>query len=415
MLDRSAKAYPLFDDGPTASSARCMRRLYKNSKCSLCVENCPSQAVSLEGPVSLIAERCTNCGVCVGLCPSGVFEPLKEDTSVLLHDIDRCLDGCNELGWACSPLLRDEGRSYSRVVEVPCLARADLSLLLSAVARGARTLYLNTAKCAECVLLEAREPIHKSIENANGIMVALGRDTRVVAVYGFPVPIKRERARYGRLGRGESMSRRAFLSGLRKTTLTSSVRRENSETEQRPLRELIRSSWSSSNRELLLDSLRALGPAPRGASLPKSAPFGQVEINERCDFCGLCALTCPSRALVKAGGAEPGLDFTAALCLGCGLCQEICPEDALVLWDRADADAVMSGESNRPIGFTLEDCEFIGPAGPRRHGLELSMPGGASSNTGGLEELGAPEATEFNRSSKAIGTRSGGSKPLSTD
>ena len=48
--------------------------------------------------------------------------------------------------------------------------------------------------------------------------------------------------------------------------------------------------------------------------------------NEKCTYCGLCALYCPPQCLYDKGDHfEPDLEY----CKGCGICAKECPRDAI--------------------------------------------------------------------------------------
>lgn len=51
-----------------------------------------------------------------------------------------------------------------------------------------------------------------------------------------------------------------------------------------------------------------------------------VVIDSRCTACGLCLMTCPTRALLAAPMRPEVLDHR---CTGCGACLEVCPTDAI--------------------------------------------------------------------------------------
>lgn len=42
--------------------------------CTLCVKNCPFQAITMENKIAVVGMACTNCGVCVETCPFGAIE-----------------------------------------------------------------------------------------------------------------------------------------------------------------------------------------------------------------------------------------------------------------------------------------------------------------------------------------------------
>ncbi|MEG2350048.1 MAG: 4Fe-4S binding protein, partial [Hungatella sp.] len=46
--------------------------------CSICVKNCPFQAITMEGKLAVIGVACTGCGVCVEKCPFQAIEKTEE-------------------------------------------------------------------------------------------------------------------------------------------------------------------------------------------------------------------------------------------------------------------------------------------------------------------------------------------------
>jgi electron transfer flavoprotein alpha subunit len=53
--------------------------------CTLCVKNCPFDAITMENKLAVIGANCTNCGVCVDVCPFDAIE--KTATSMSNVDI----------------------------------------------------------------------------------------------------------------------------------------------------------------------------------------------------------------------------------------------------------------------------------------------------------------------------------------
>ena len=46
--------------------------------CTICVKNCPFNAITMVGKIALIGETCTGCGACVEKCPFKAIEQIKE-------------------------------------------------------------------------------------------------------------------------------------------------------------------------------------------------------------------------------------------------------------------------------------------------------------------------------------------------
>lgn len=58
-----------------ADLGACLRNFWKEADCSKCVEACPSGALLIaSGKVDIDANLCVGCGICAGVCPTGVFK-----------------------------------------------------------------------------------------------------------------------------------------------------------------------------------------------------------------------------------------------------------------------------------------------------------------------------------------------------
>lgn len=50
--------------------------------CSICVKNCPFEAITMENKIAVIGTACTGCGVCVEKCPFKAIEKTEEEREV---------------------------------------------------------------------------------------------------------------------------------------------------------------------------------------------------------------------------------------------------------------------------------------------------------------------------------------------
>jgi ferredoxin len=89
------------------------------------------------------------------------------------------------------------------------------------------------------------------------------------------------------------------------------------------------------------------GEISRRQLLKMASPLGKVTLEKaRCTGCGLCALDCPTGALIVSFSGEAEvyqLLFKHNLCVACGRCVEVCPEHCLHLERTLELD-----ELNRP-------------------------------------------------------------------
>ena len=88
---------------------------------------------------------------------------------------------------------------------------------------------------------------------------------------------------------------------------------------------------------LAIEHLFAHAPVPRvEVPLPRGAPFGTIVVDrDACTMCLACIGACPVGAL-QDHPESPQLRFIEAKCVQCGLCAETCPERAIGLSPRLD-------------------------------------------------------------------------------
>ena len=116
------------------------------------------------------------------------------------------------------------------------------------------------------------------------------------------------------------------------------------------------------------DSVKPEGEVSRRELLKRLSPFGKVELDtSQCTGCGLCALECPTEALVISSSEETDafqLLFRYDHCVACGCCVEICPEKCLHVERILELDKMAS----QSVLFedTIVRCSGCGsPIGPK--------------------------------------------------
>ena len=63
---------------------KCLRLEQKDLLCHSCVKSCPKEAIDLRKTLRLIHDKCNGCGICIEVCPSGVFSfpQVQENTNI---------------------------------------------------------------------------------------------------------------------------------------------------------------------------------------------------------------------------------------------------------------------------------------------------------------------------------------------
>lgn len=299
--------------------------------CNACVDICSAEAISSDAArqqVKVNPNLCVGCGACTTVCPTGAMTYVYPRVSeqgvkvrtlvstyeraggsapiVLLHSQERGQAMVEDLGRAAR--VGAGAGVPANVIPFPVwhVASTGIELWLSAVAQGAAHVALLSTNEEAPQYLDALET---QMQVAQAILEGLGYQGRHFSLLRSRSPadldqdlqlltrrtgaVPRERARYA-------------VSAEKRTTL-----------------------------ELALDHL--LEHAPRRAdsiALPVGSPLGNVLVDkDKCTLCMSCVGACPASAL-QDNPQAPQLRFVEKNCVQCGLCAKTCPEKAITLQPR---------------------------------------------------------------------------------
>lgn len=342
------------DDTPACAAGLCLNQRFKATNCRLCADACPAAAITVQGArVHLAVETCLRCGICLHVCPTGVFTtPGQAQTDKRLLDAAAPLAG-RALELTC-PANRQEDRTAAPVEAVVqtgrCLVSLALAELLDLAQPRQRNLWLNDSGCAACPLGQALPILHETVRQANQVLAAWQHPIRLRTQAAEPEALASPHRVEVFSDQQPAYSRRAFLTFLRTkaTQMLSSVALDA----LAPLEPLVGAPQPPEvelpyQRRHLTAAAARLGPPVSAALSAADLPWAAVQISAACSACGLCSRFCPTAAIrwttqtqapaAEAGDAPPvtafDLSFIAADCVNCGICQAACPEDALTLAD----------------------------------------------------------------------------------
>ncbi len=295
---------------------QCLRLRHKKSGCRLCLDNCPSGAISLDGSLEVDSSPCHGCGICVSVCPTGVFELRDLSYESLLARVR----GGRVVEFACSQWQQEQDS-----LRVPCLGYLNEAVLVGSIVCGAQAVRLNVAQCKECKHALGLWVAANSLKQANRILALFGIPERISAVEdpdGGYSPAERELS-----------SRREFFSYLKdgaRSVVASVIDATAGDREESAKTRVTLEPKLPRKRSLLLEHIKALGPPPSNRVKTDGLPFARVEISDRCNGCGMCVTFCPTGALRSYDrGDRQVIDFNLGYCLTCSLCCDICPEGAI--------------------------------------------------------------------------------------
>ncbi len=300
--------------------------------CNACADVCSAEAITSDtsrNQIKVNANLCVGCGACTTVCPTGaltygypsaVEQGRKLKTLLatylqaggtapvlLLHSQERGRTLIEEVGRAAQ--LGVAHGVPAKVIPVPLWHTASLGLdvWLSAIALGAsQVAVLATAAEAPGYLDALRE----QMDVAQAILNGLG---------------------YG--GNHFSLIQATQLADLDQEMRLLVSRSQT--TPARPGRFAV-APGKRATLELALDHLLEQAPQPPAAiDLPAAgSAFGTIDVDgDQCTLCLSCVSACPAGAL-QDNPLQPQLRFIEKNCVQCGLCARTCPEKAIKLKPR---------------------------------------------------------------------------------
>ncbi len=372
---------------------QCSRARHKLSKCALCIDHCPARAIGWGERLELNSRKCTGCGICVNVCPNGVFEAREPTSAVVLARANEVIAVHQEAVFVCRRYQQGQSSgagSMDNLLVVACLGGIDEALLVGCVALGAGVVWLVDGPCRECEWKAGQSVARATVDKVNTILGMFGIQPRVFIAPELPAPaMVRAAATHSPpppdRGRGLYSRRDFFRFATHETGILAAIAAggviENllPEYESQPGKARGGLPFCvPEKRRMLLEFLRKLGDRPgspagipheqisprrmkesviarsprlvgatkQSPALPPGdcfaslamtdfrsndgLPFGQLTIDTSCIACGMCAFFCPTGALKKLEkDGQKLLTFQPGHCTRCNLCRDICYRRAI--------------------------------------------------------------------------------------
>ena len=331
----------------SVQASLCLNAKDKSSACSLCVESCPTEAITLEQGVQLQSDACIRCGLCLHRCPTGVFEG-DGGAHKLLRCVSQIVDH-ESVEIACKHHSAPASGSHkvdAVVTTNGCLTMLSLAAYLGLYGLGVKQVVVRLDACADCPLGALCPQIEETLETVSRLL-----PPKTALIVDAEAPEKKAKSRPIYAVSNPPVSRRGLLRmmALQGTSSTDELLAEfAAEDAEAP--------GLPAERRRLLASLRHSLPAGAEVSLPEDA-FTRLVASDACTACGLCARVCPTGTLqlAEADGYFE-LSFCAAECLNCGLCINLCEAGALERSGMPSLAEVLEGEVTLLRSGTLKRC-----------------------------------------------------------
>lgn len=331
LLDATLSA---FDSRvPDAIPARCVVTRYRGSSCRLCVDVCPTGAITPAPWLRVDPDLCLGCGACAAACRTGALDLGQAKVAVLNAFSELAEAGETAPCIACARATPDEATfapdddvcDSGEVTTTPdlvidCLASLSAGDFIGLDRQGCASLVLLSGDCEGCASGKAMVQSVSAEETASRVLGALGHD---LAIRRIPTETRTLPQR----PREAALSRRDLF-GL----LVGRGRRAAADATapKKPTIDELH-AWSSppaAHRRLVSDVAALAEGAGEVVTLPCPLPLATVVIGTGCNGCGLCARYCPHAAITTVDGLAV---VEAGLCTACGLCAEVCPPGAVEL------------------------------------------------------------------------------------
>lgn len=253
---------------------RCLRNEYAKNTCSLCLDVCDVQAfVFCEGKLRLDKVACTQCGSCIGGCPSKAL--YREGFCV--ENVLQWLQDHEDMVFTCKSL-------------ATCLGALSVDEWIALLLELKRTIHYSLRGCQTCHD-GLKERVKGRIEEANAFVQSLG--------YAFTLELKDEvHPTHSLRGALKRFSKPMVLPTAIPLPLV---------------------SFKKALKKTVQDNV--VLTQPYSFVHPKT-------ITQACNNCQECVQFCPTNALSYTEDQSKIL-FRLGKCIGCHICEDICKKEAI--------------------------------------------------------------------------------------
>lgn len=297
-----------------AKTPICTTAAYLPPACRFCQRICPQKAITIKSEGIDIDERlCVKCGACLS-CPLALLE-LEGLEPLLVKGFEEQLEVSNQIHLRCSRAVSKSG------LTVPCLAALKDYYLPWLISRESTLLWVEPENCETCNfktgdLAQAKKKVWESL----------------IALFGLKIHLRwqtKKPANFTQKKDFEILDRRDFFKSARKALVSQATQRLP-QLDWLLKRETIKKIPS-------LSVFLQLGQPQEKVIKRDLSPWGEITLKSSCNFCGICAIACPKKALgIKEENGQKNLIFQLENCTKCRICEASCPQKAISLSPTTD-------------------------------------------------------------------------------
>jgi formate hydrogenlyase subunit 6/NADH:ubiquinone oxidoreductase subunit I len=297
--------------------------------CTICVDYCPTEAITNVDGISISTKKCVECGICSAQCPNDVFQVQSISDFHFYQQIFHTLEKDELISIECNGLKGQFETTKEKITNanafyVPCFGCISEIPLLLVLSMGYSNFRIEECK-DECNNYRGKAAFKNKLLMTEHLSKTLNlkeieNDTNSI----IPVVYNTVNHLFVTRRRFMNKSLSLLINALIAATLGG-----NKDTAQ-PISQY-------SRRKLLTQLAERVGTLSHIVKKGE-LPFSDIVVeNKKCTVCGICSRLCPTSALkMKETTDSFSLNFIFGLCTGCELCIESCPEKAVHSTDVID-------------------------------------------------------------------------------
>jgi len=164
--------------------------------CKLCVDICPSKAISVEKTAMVDEASCKGCGTCAAACPVDAIDMRLFSDEQILAQVRAATATkreypfvvgflCNWCSYAGADLAGTSRIQYPpnmRVIRVMCVGRVDPSFVIEALRNGADGVLISGCRLGECHYDKGNRQAYQRVQVLRGVLEAVGVNPKRVKI-----------------------------------------------------------------------------------------------------------------------------------------------------------------------------------------------------------------------------------------
>lgn len=295
----------------------CLRNEYFFNECTLCFEQCEQNALGLyKGKIKLFEDSCTQCGECIGICPTQSLRLENFDVNAfVLH----CFD--------------NDKNSIVEKKDIPSLAMMDVHHLIALSLRKHQDIIL---EYASGISTKSLLFVQECTKEANKFLRIMG--------WQYSLTLQEQTQEI-------NTTRRALFKNL--VNHTQQIHSNTNVT-----KELKQNKPSNAKLLMLKNSLKLVCeelPHTQFNTDHQSLFFNKDISYDRCTNCTDCITFCPTDALFQNSNKN-AIYFNSGKCIGCNICHQVCKTDAISENSHIDLIAFAFDKASKKVHFEYATC-----------------------------------------------------------